>query len=250
MTQEELDALMADGIEEESGDDVALLDEVKSEDESLEEPKEEDLNDEAILEDLIEEDIDEVPSEELEDSRVDPSAPTPPPASDEHKVVEQLDDVTRESEAKANEVFDKLDEISLIATNIKNSITEQKSILEKNVDIFERLSAKFSDIESFKTALEDNQKALTKLQEVENESDNISNSVMDTMDIMQYQDIHRQKIERVINVMRALSHYMHSLFDSNIKDDEHRASSAITIDSDNAVSEDELEALLESFSKK
>jgi predicted RNase H-like nuclease (RuvC/YqgF family) len=185
MTQEELDALMADGIEEESGDDVALLDEVKSEDDvssedltqedenvsELEDDSQEDLKDEAILEDPIEEDIDEVPSEELEDSRVDPAAPTPPPASDEHKVVEQLDDVTRESEAKANEVFDKLDEISLIATNIKNSITEQKSILEKNVDIFERLSAKFSDIESFKTALEDNQKALTKLQEVENESE-------------------------------------------------------------------------------
>jgi hypothetical protein len=43
---------------------------------------------------------------------------------------------------------------------------------------------------------------------------------------------------------------MHSLFDSSVKDDEHRTTSAITIDSDNAVSEDELEALLESFSKK
>jgi chemotaxis regulatin CheY-phosphate phosphatase CheZ len=249
MTQEELDALMADGIEEESSDNVAQLDEVESEDLSNEDITLEssEIEEEPILEDGSK---DEVIEEEIDDSRVDPSAPTPPPANDEHKVVEQLDDVTRESEAKANEVFDKLDEISLIATNIKNSITEQKSIIEKNVDIFERLSAKFSDIESFQTALEDNQKALTKLQEVEAESDNITNSVMDTMDIMQYQDIHRQKIERVINVMRALSHYMHSLFDSNIKDDEHRTSSAITIDSDNAVSEDELEALLESFAKK
>lgn len=41
---------------------------------------------------------------------------------------------------------------------------------------------------------------------------------MMAMDAMQYQDIHRQKIERVINVMRALSRYMSSLFEGKIDD--------------------------------
>jgi hypothetical protein len=71
------------------------------------------------------------------------------------------------------------------------------------------------------------------------------------MDIMQYQDIHRQKIERVIGVMRALSKYMNSLFDSDI-DDQKRATTAnhISGDSYEAVSEDDIEALLENLGKK
>jgi len=51
---------------------------------------------------------------------------------------------------------------------------------------------------------------------------------MNVMDIMQYQDIHRQKIERVINVMRALSKYMNTLFEGKI-DDEKRVASATHI---------------------
>lgn len=72
------------------------------------------------------------------------------------------------------------------------------------------------------------------------------------MDTMQYQDIHRQKIERVINTIRALTGYMNSLFHSEI-DDDSRVSSAQHIDGDSSqddvVNEDEIEALLASFNK-
>ena len=43
-------------------------------------------------------------------------------------------------------------------------------------------------------------------------------SIMNVMGIMQYQDIHRQKIERVINVMRSLANYINFLFESKIDD--------------------------------
>jgi len=69
------------------------------------------------------------------------------------------------------------------------------------------------------------------------------------MDIMQYQDIHRQKIERVINVMRALSKYMNTLFEGKI-DDENRVSSAQHIAGDehnDLASTDDIEALLAQF---
>jgi len=69
---------------------------------------------------------------------------------------------------------------------------------------------------------------------------------------MQYQDIHRQKIERVINVMRSLSRYMNTLFEGKI-DDEKRVSSAQHIigDTHNDVASDEdIEALLEQFGNK
>jgi hypothetical protein len=74
---------------------------------------------------------------------------------------------------------------------------------------------------------------------------------MSVMDIMQYQDIHRQKIERVINVMRALSNYMNSLFEGRIED-KKRVSSAqhIVGDTHNELaSNEDIEALLAQFSK-
>jgi hypothetical protein len=66
---------------------------------------------------------------------------------------------------------------------------------------------------------------------------------------MQYQDIHRQKIERVINVMRALSKYMNTLFEGKISD-EKRVSSAVHISGDthnDLASNDDIEALLAQF---
>jgi hypothetical protein len=73
------------------------------------------------------------------------------------------------------------------------------------------------------------------------------------MDIMQYQDIHRQKIERVINVMRALSGYMSNLFEGKI-DDGKRVGSAVHIHGDEStndiVSNDDIEALIANLGTK
>jgi chemotaxis regulatin CheY-phosphate phosphatase CheZ len=80
-----------------------------------------------------------------------------------------------------------------------------------------------------------------------------NDATMDIMDKMQFQDIHRQKIERVINVMRALSNYMNALFAGKI-DDEKRVSSATHIHGDtttqDVVNEDDIEALLAQFGNK
>ena len=250
MTQEELDALMDDTvIDEELESDTKeeekeSLESVDDDLENLLEESSEESNEQDVENIGLEEDVDEVI-----DNKIDPSSATPPVVNDENRVVTQLDDVTRESEEKANEVFDKLDEILLVTSNISNSSKEQEEIIRNNIEIFEKLSDKFKDLETFKVALEDNNKLLQKSSEIVQETDKINEIVDETMNIMQYQDIHRQKIERVVNVIRALSHYMQSLFDSNV-DDEKRASSAITIDSQNSVNEDELEALLESFAKK
>jgi chemotaxis regulatin CheY-phosphate phosphatase CheZ len=77
--------------------------------------------------------------------------------------------------------------------------------------------------------------------------------VMMAMDVMQYQDIHRQKIERVINVMRTLAKYMNSLFESDVADDK-RVSSAVHIAGDtntaDLTDDSSLEDLINSFGKK
>lgn len=81
---------------------------------------------------------------------------------------------------------------------------------------------------------------------------NIGMNTMSIMDMMQYQDIHRQKIERVINIMRALSNYMNKLFEGKI-DDEKRVSSAKHIHGDSTadvVNDDDIEALIAAFGQK
>ncbi len=232
MTQEELDALMAG--------DLDLDEETTVEEEIVPEVKKEKCED-----DLHEE-------QQAEHFRVDPASswPPPPPTAD-HQVVNQLDGVTKDSEIKATEIFDKLENINNMTMNIENAANEQIVLLKNNIDIFERLSSKFTNIESFKTALEENKEALAKSEEILGDAQGASDEVMMTMDVMQYQDIHRQKIERVINVMRTLSSYMSSLFDSNVEDHE-RVSSAIHIDGDGTqevVNEDDIEALIASFGK-
>lgn len=90
---------------------------------------------------------------------------------DDTDLVAELGSVTSDSEKKASEVFDKLDQVL--------------SLLDKSDD----------DSNNHK--------------EVNSE---IRNIIFETMSIMQYQDIHRQKIERVINTMRGISQIMnHSL---------------------------------------
>ena len=238
MTQEELDALM-------SGD-IDLDEELAIEEET---PKEALVEEESAMPKSVD-DLDENQQETHFRVDAESSWPPPPPTAD-HQVVNQLDDVTKDSEVKATEIFDKLENINNITMNIENASTEQIALLENNIDIFDRLSTKFSNIESFKIALEENKVALVKTQEIISEAQAASDEVMMTMDVMQYQDIHRQKIERVINVMRALSQYMSSLFDSNVSDGD-RVGSAIHIDGDGTqevVNEDDIEALIASFGK-
>ena len=207
-------------------------------------------------------DTDSMDSSEMEDSNKisessDSSAKSeedkcnnlPLPATDENKMVHQLDDVTKESEEKASEIFDIIENISNDLMDTETDIQNIQNILTSNIELFETLSLKFTDVDVFTSQLELNKEALTgtnnSLEAIQNSGD----AIMQTMDIMQYQDIHRQKIERVINVMRSLSQYMSNLFESKV-DDSKRTSSAQHIPGDNTedlASSDDIEALLAQF---
>jgi len=148
MTQEELDALMSEDLE--------IDEEIATE----EAPKEE-SSDTLKSEETVEEETESsnLPDDEQQEEhfRVDATSSwPPPPPTEDHQVVNQLDGVTKDSEIKATEVFDKLENINNMTMNIENAATEQLKLLENNIDIFERLSTKFSNIESFKVALEEN----------------------------------------------------------------------------------------------
>ena len=122
-------------------------------------------------------------------------------------------------------------------------------MINSNIELFTTLSAKFPDVEVFQTQLAKNETALEETNISIEALQNSGDSIMNVMDIMQYQDIHRQKIERVINVMRALSKYMNTLFEGKV-DDEKRVSSAQHISGDSSTdlaSTDDIEALLAQF---
>ncbi|DAB27874.1 MAG TPA: chemotaxis protein, partial [Sulfurimonas sp. UBA10385] len=140
--------------------------------------------------------------------------------------------------------------------NVSNELMEKEEnlnsvieVLESNIKLFTTLSEKFPDVEAFSTQLEKNTAALDEATQSLETLQSSGESIMSVMDIMQYQDIHRQKIERVINVMRALSNYMNSLFEGRI-DDDKRVSSAQHILGDthnDTASNEDIEALLAQF---
>ncbi len=242
MTQEELDALMAGGLDDEELDDEATKeDEVSDEKEIKEDEK-------------SQEESSKNNSKEQDDYKLDGKAswPPPPPTQD-HKVVEQLDDVTKDSEVKATEIFDKLESISDFIMQVENEANNISSVIQKNIEIFEKLNKKFPNIDIFIKSLEDNKKSLEDIEKLISNAQMSNDEIMMIMDIMQYQDIHRQKIERVINVIRNLAIYMNSLFSSN-KEDSSRVSSAVHIEGDKStkdvVSNDDIEALIETLGKK
>jgi len=228
MTQEELDALMNGDVED--------MDEVEQE----------------VATEGESENLDEDTDEEIPEGYSDETAHHwPLPATDENKMVHQLDDVTKESEEKASEIFDIIENISSDLMDKEESLNSIVEVLDENIKLFTNLSEKFPDVKAFSTQLTTNKEALDKANETIEILQNSGDSIMNVMDIMQYQDIHRQKIERVINVMRALSRYMNTLFEGKI-DDEKRVSSATHIVGDthnDLASTDDIEALLEQFGK-
>ncbi|MBP6324788.1 MAG: chemotaxis protein [Sulfurospirillum sp.] len=243
MTQEELDALMAGDLEE-MGDATAEV--------SVAETTSFDLE---TSDDDIDEEIEEEESpKEVHEYRTSANMSwPPPPPTDDHKMVHQLDDVTKDSEIKASQVFDKLDAVNSFMMEAERSAKEVIKLIESNISLFETLVSKFPKIEQFQKALDDNRSMKESVEDMLGNAQMAEDEIMMAMDIMQYQDIHRQKIERVINVMRALSKYMNALFEGK-KDDDKRVSSAVHIHGDNTtedvVTSEDIEALIASLGKK
>jgi len=224
MTQEELDALMNGDVDLDSLEEESTKEEIPEEtppvDEKIDLSKEEDIY--------------------------------PPAATDDHKVVSQLDEVTKESEAKAGEVLDVMDEISNSLMDNEEKLNSVLETLNKHKELLEKLSNSFPNIQKFKDSVSEIEESINLINEVIENDQNSGDNIMMAMDIMQYQDIHRQKIERVINIMRSLIVYMNKLFEGKV-DDDKRVSSATHIHGDTStkdvVEDDDIEALLAQFGK-
>ncbi|OBV28348.1 chemotaxis protein [Helicobacter sp. CLO-3] len=237
MTQEELDALMNGG--DSSLNDADLPDEAQGVAAADSDKKSHAKDDSSEF--------------DPDNFRVQASKQWPPPPPDrDNKVVHQLDDVTRDTEVKAGEVFDQLDIVSANAENILKSSKKLKEYLAHQEELFTKLAEHFPHVESFKGALESTKAIKQESAKIADAANACSDAMLQAMDIMQFQDINRQRIERVINVMRALAQYMNSLFESKI-DDSKRVASAVYIagdDNPNIADAEDIENLIASFGNK
>lgn len=239
MTQEELDSLMSGDLDL---DDASLTgeDSEKAESETQESEKSKSS------------DEDFETSEEGYRVSADRFWPPPPP-TDDHKVVNQLDDVTKDSELKATEMFDKLENISAIVGDVEGAVTTISQKIDAQKALMDKLSVSFPKIATFKESIEELNSITGDLTGITDNAISVQDEIMMIMDMMQYQDIHRQKIERVINVMRALSKYMNSLFEAKTEDSK-RVSSATHIHGDSStedvVTDEDIEALIATLGKK
>ncbi len=186
---------------------------------------------------------------EDEEKPQEEKAVIPPPADEKHKVVAQLDEVTKESEEKATQILDIMESISNNVAESGQDLKEVLEFLKHEKELFTKLSERFPHIKTFKEELNRVNEMIEKVKKAIEISETAQDDIMMAMDIMQYQDIHRQKIERVINIMRALIKYMNRLFEGKI-DDSKRVRSADHIhgdENDELVSEDDIESLIAQF---
>ena len=248
MSQEEIEALMNgadDFVADESNEETA--------EEAVEETPEvaSDDNFDDILAgiDGIEDDhsqVEENPASESIEDLIEQNQ-YPLPVKTENKVVNQLNEVADDSEEKASQIFDVLSFILDENNEITNYNKQISEFLEKQSELLESLSVKFPNIAVFK----ENSDIAKELGEVTNSItsnlDAQNNKVFEAMELMQFHDINRQKIERVMAVIRKLNSYLNGIFEDESDKPEVQIAKHISGDSNSVVDDDDLEALISEF---
>lgn len=172
----------------------------------------------------------------------------PTPAHKDTKVVNQLSQVANDSEEKVSKIFDVLS-LTLDNNNVirKNFIDFEKS-LSSQENLLKTLSLKFPNIKLFNDHLENisnMNNSLETLKKVVNDEDN---SIFQAMELMQFNDINRQKIERVMFVIRKLSMYLNNLFEDDDSVKNIAVAKHIHGDDGDDLVGDDLEKLIAEFS--
>jgi hypothetical protein len=140
-----------------------------------------------------------------------PSMPVVTPQAEPHKdgsghVISELDTVTSVTERESNKVMDQLDQISRLVSRQQQLVT----------DMMRHEGAQTAGV----------QKAIY---EVMTASKEIQDKVFEAMDLMQFQDITRQKLERIVHHLRQIHDYIVDLLGTGLKSDTERPSISHTI---------------------
>lgn len=172
----------------------------------------------------------------------------PLPVEEDTKVVNQLSEVANDSEEKATKIFDVLSNILDYNNIIQNDVQALSSFNEKQIAMLTSLSQKFPNINAFKENLTQAQEMGTYIANATEKLNDGNMEIFQAMELMQYHDINRQKIERVMSVIRKLSTYLNNLFEDEGNRAEVSVANHIHGDNtDDLVGDEDLEALIAEF---
>ncbi|WP_027389855.1 hypothetical protein [Chrysiogenes arsenatis] len=169
--------------------------------------------------------------------------------SADHRIIDRLDEITSETEQKTNEVMDKLD--GGIA-KLNEMIEEMDSFfaqLQAHEQVVNRLSAKYPENPVVKLLLEITG-SFASIQKIKDIAYECQDEIFVAMDLLQFQDISRQKIEKVIAVIRALNNYLNTWFGTESQKSRARVARTMGRDDANATDTQDIESLIEGFREK
>ncbi|CAM3957938.1 hypothetical protein CP963_06750 [Arcobacter cloacae] len=144
----------------------------------------------------------------------------PLPAEKDTKVVNQLTQVANDSEEKVSQIFDVLS-LTLDNNNeLRRFLKDYEKFLNSQSNLLLSLNNKFPNIKVFDEHLSSVKLISNSLSGLKDLLQAEDNQIFQAMELMQFNDINRQKIERVMSVIRKLSLYLNNLFedDSGAKD--------------------------------
>ncbi|WP_195680915.1 hypothetical protein [Aliarcobacter butzleri] len=174
----------------------------------------------------------------------------PFPAESDTKVVTQLSQVANDSEEKVSQIFDVLS-LGLDNNNeLRKAFKEYDSFITAETNLLVSLNNKFPNIKIFDEHLKNIHtvaESLEKLKALLNDEDM---HIFQGMELMQFNDINRQKIERVMSVIRKLSIYLNNLFEDDGKTTNLPMAKHIHGDDTEDLVGDDLDKLISEFSQK
>ncbi len=173
----------------------------------------------------------------------------PLPAEKDTKVVNQLSQVANDSEEKVSQIFDVLS-LTLDNNNeLRGHIKDIESFLISQSNLLVSLNNKFPNIKIFDEHLSKANKISSTINNSRTILNDEDNHIFQAMELMQFNDINRQKIERVMSVIRKLSLYLNNLFEDDGTSKDVAVAKHIHGDSTNDLIGDDLDKLISEFSK-
>ena len=218
-----------------------------------------DIEDEILDLPLVEEKKIDIPSPKKENRSEDDIAKDwtssrieegvfPFPADKDTKVVNQLSQVANDSEEKVSQIFDVLS-LTLDNNNeLRNYIKDFEVYFSSQANLLSSLNSKFPNIKIFNEHLTNTNKVADSLKNIKNLINSEDSEIFQAMELMQFNDINRQKIERVMSVIRKLSLYLNNLFEDDGATKEVAIAKHIHGDSTDDLIGDDLDKLIAEFS--
>ncbi len=172
----------------------------------------------------------------------------PLPAEHDTKVVNQLTQVANDSEEKVSQIFDVLS-LTLDNNNqLRTYVKEFEVFLTSQSALLSSLNSKFPNIKLFDEYLLKVDKVSDSMKNLKGMINSEDSEIFQAMELMQFNDINRQKIERVMSVIRKLSSYLNNLFEDNNPPKDIAVAKHIHGDSTNDLIGDDLDKLIAEFS--